>query len=380
MKTITDYWFTIEPYVFVGMTDSYVLLYNTLDGVIIESDKTKVIELLRETIKEENCGVVLLTGERYQQKEVNAFIGELREKYMGDIIDVSLSKGKPVQLLPYFNFPGRQVTGDQFLMTDNILGMLSEISIHVDHTTDIVKLLPYLQSVPEDLTLNIVGNINDVDNRNELLSFFDRLSVKKNIVCSYIDVITLQPAYENNFSYIISVQFPIDIDQWNISLQILQNQTLPFEYSFGVSSLEDCRQVEQLVEQFGIEKYRLNPVYTGDNIRFFEDNVFLTKEDILSATISIKDFFTRQSLNIYDFGKIHIMPTGDMYANINRPILGNISTDSIYEIVHKELQEGKSWLRVRNQAPCNNCVYQWLCPSPSDYEIAIGRPNLCHLK
>ena len=51
-----------------------------------------------------------------------------------------------------------------------------------------------------------------------------------------------------------------------------------------------------------------------------------------------------------------------------------------YEIISKEIAEGQSWLRIRNQFPCNACNYQWLCPSPSDYETAIGRPNLCHVK
>lgn len=34
----------------------------------------------------------------------------------------------------------------------------------------------------------------------------------------------------------------------------------------------------------------------------------------------------------------------------------------------------------RVQNPCNACIYQWLCPSPSNYELAIGKPNLCHVK
>jgi pseudo-rSAM protein len=123
----------------------------------------------------------------------------------------------------------------------------------------------------------------------------------------------------------------------------------------------------------------LKPIYTGDNIDFFEENVFLSKEDILSGSNSIKDFFAHQAINIYDFGKINIMSNGDVYANLNHPPLGNIYTNSIYEIIQKEIDEGKSWLRIRNQTPCNNCVYQWLCPSPSDYEIAIGRQNLCHI-
>jgi len=100
----------------------------------------------------------------------------------------------------------------------------------------------------------------------------------------------------------------------------------------------------------------------------------------LTALMSIKDFFSRQVMNIYDFGKINIMPDGETYANLNYSSLGNIYTDSIYEIVQKEIDEGKSWFRIRNQAPCDECVYQWLCPSPSNYEMDLGRPNLCNVK
>jgi len=382
MKTTSDYWFTIEPYVFVGLTNKRVLLYNTLDGVIIESDKGEVVELLRETLQVENCGVVLLTNERYKQKNVNGFIRELREKYMGDVIDVALSKGKPVQLLPYFNFPDKHeiYKKHNFSSLKNVLENLSEISIHVDVTTDTTKLILFLQSIPGSPTFNIIGNIRELINYSEILSCFEQCPSPKNILCSYKNVIALQPVFGNNFNYRISVDFPMDWQQWNLSRQILVNQTLPVEYVFNVTSDEDCLQVEHLVEQFSIENYRLNPVYTGNNILFFEKNVFLTKEDILSTPMTIKDFFTRQAMNIYDFGKINIMQNGDVYANLDHPVLGNINTDSIYEIVHKEVEEGKSWFRIRNQAPCNDCVYQWLCPPPSNYEIEIGRPNLCHVK
>jgi pseudo-rSAM protein len=74
------------------------------------------------------------------------------------------------------------------------------------------------------------------------------------------------------------------------------------------------------------------------------------------------------------------MPNGDVYANVNHPALGNIDTHSIHEIVQKEVDEGKSWFRIRAQAPCTDCIYQWLCPPLSDYEIVIGRSNLCHVK
>lgn len=377
----TDYWFTIEPYVYLGITDCKVLLYNTLDGVSIETETFEVIELLQELLQKENCGVVLLTEERYNRKVINSFIGELRDKFMGDIIGVSLSKGKPVQLLPLYNFPDKfDIYKKQSFSPDkNILEHLSEISIHVDSTTNLTKLISFLQSIPGKPIFNIVGNILEIENYGDLLAFFDQHDSPKNILCPYTHVAHLPPSFENNFVYKISVDFPIDLQQWHKSKQVLLHQTLPVVYIFNISSDEDYQQTVQMIDQFHIEEYQLNPIYTGGNIKFFEENVFLDKEDILSTPMSVKDFFSRQSVNIYDFGKINIMPNGDTYANVNHPLLGNIYIHNIYEIIHKELSEGKSWFRIRDQAPCNKCVYQWLCPSPSNYEIAIGQPNLCHV-
>jgi len=104
MKTKNDYWFTIEPYVYINITPKAALLYNTLDKVTVESEQIEIIGLLQELLIEKNCGVVLLENERYQKRNIKNFITELREKYMGDIIDVAFSKSKPVQVLPYINY------------------------------------------------------------------------------------------------------------------------------------------------------------------------------------------------------------------------------------------------------------------------------------
>lgn len=381
-KYSINYWFKIEPYVHVSMTDNCVLLYNTLDGVFIETDKIEVVKLLKETLQKESCGVVLLTSERYQQQDINNFIIELREKYMGDVIEVDLSKGKPVQILPYFNLSETQdlLKKHNFTSGNKILRFLSEINIHVDNRTHITDLISYLQSLPVSSTINIVGDLENVVNYKMLLSFLEQLPSSKNVISSYTNVISLQPDFENDFSYSISVRFPVDMPKWNHSRQLLLNQTLPFEYIFEVSSSDDCQQANRLAEKFDVEKYQLKPIYTGENIFFFKEKVFLSKEDILSTAMSINDFFANQSLNIYDFGKISIMPNGEIYANVNHPALGNIKTHSIYDIISNELEEGRSWLRIRNQVPCSTCIYQWHCPSPSDYEIVLGRPNLCHVK
>lgn len=382
MMNVFDYWFFIEPYVFVDIKNRCALLYNTLDGVTIESTHDTIIELLRETLQEENCGVTLLPKEKYQQKEINCFICELREKFMGDIIDISLSNGKPIQMLPFYNYSKEQelYKKNNFSPYKNVLEKLFEISLHIDKTTNISKLIDFIGTLPKNLTFNIAGNMDEISDYGKLFSHLNQYSSPKNLLCSYKSVISLQPIFENNFSYQISINFPIDMEQWNHAMDILFSQTLPIEFVFEVSSNDEVQQSEQLIEKYQIGKYRLQPHYTGENIRFFEDEVFLSKEDILSTPMTMKDFFARQAMNLYDFGKITVLSNGDVYANLNYPSLGNIYTNNIHEILQKEVEEGKSWFRIRNQVPCTDCVYQWICPSPSNYEIALGRPNLCHVK
>lgn len=107
--------------------------------------------------------MVLLTAEQYEQKDINDFIRELREKYMGDVIEVDLSNGKPIQILPFFNLSDTHELSKKHNFTPGkkVLNNLSEISIHVDHTTDITSLISFIQTLPENLTFNIVGNISD---------------------------------------------------------------------------------------------------------------------------------------------------------------------------------------------------------------------------
>ena len=381
-KETTNYWFKIEPYVHISIVNSNVLLYNTFDGSFIESKDIEIVKLLKETLLKENCGVVLLTAERYNLDNIRKFIMELRAKYMGDIIDIELSKSKPVQIMPFTSLVNTQelFKKQNFPTGKKILEYLSEISIYVDYNTNIMDLNSFLKSLPNISTVNIIGNLKDVANYKELLLVLDQFPSLKKITCNYSNVISLQPEFVNNFSYSILINYPIDISKWNYSRRLLLNQSIPFECIFEVTSMDNYSQINKFIEEFGIEKHQLKPVYTGDNIDFFKENVFLTKDDILSTPLSISDFFINQSMNIFAFGKIAIMSNGDIYANVNYPILGNIHTHSIYEIISKELEEGRSWLRIRNQAPCNTCLYQWFCPSPSNYEIAIGRPNLCHVK
>lgn len=376
-----DYWFTVEPYVLIDIVDCKALLYNTLDGEIIVSNQLCVINLLSRVLKRENCGVALLTYTEYQKDEIASFVKQLRDKYMGDIIAVNLSKGKPVQLFPYYYYIDKSLIKDFYLSENgNILENLSEMTICIDNETDVDYLVSYLKSIPKISLYNIYPSQLDIRRCGTLFEFLKNISADKYICSLYTDLKFDTIIFDGDFSYKILIKFPIDMNVLLGLIKILADASLSVEYIFEVSSNMDCIQAEKVVDSYNLMNYQLKPVYTGNNIDFFKENVFLVESDIISTHLSIKEIFIRQSVNAYDFGKLTIMLNGDVYANTNHPLLGNIYKNSIYEIVQEEMQNGKSWFRVREQQPCSSCIYRKLCPSPSDYEIQIGRYNLCHIK
>ena len=190
--SIIGWWFTIEPYVYIGLTSECVLLYNTLDGEYIESNKVEIIQLLKKLLERNNQGVVYLTNEDIQNRIVESFVDEVREKYMGDIIDIALSNEKPVQILPLFNFLDNEklevYKRHNFSVSRNLLENLFEITIHVNNETDICAFLNFLKSVPSKIIFNIYGKLNDVVNNERLLSFLDNSSSLKKVGSTVISV------------------------------------------------------------------------------------------------------------------------------------------------------------------------------------------------
>ena len=384
MNAINDainYWLVIEPYVYISLKSDLALLYNTLDGQVVESDNIRVVNMLKDLLLEKNCGVLLLKGEDYENKDILDFVETIRDKFMGDIIDVSFSNSKPVQTLPYCNYSDiydklRTVTDNSY---KSIMRNLLEVNINIDHTTNISDLIFFLISLPERIVYNIFGDIKNVPCYSDLVSLLVKSPSPKYLHCSYFGIEELILEFGDKFNYKICVDFPIDHESFNKSIKLLLSEELLYEFVFRLTSEDEYYQTEQIIKSFAISNYKIVPIYNGSNISFFEDEIYLTKDDILSSSLTLKELFIHQSINVFDFGKITIMPNGDIYANVNHPKLGNILDDCVYEIVKREIQNGISWYNIRNQYPCNNCLYQWLCPSPSDYEVHIGKPNLCHL-
>jgi pseudo-rSAM protein len=353
---------------------------------MIEIQNSAIITLIHNIFNKKNCGVIKLSKEQLNDATVIRFIMNIREKFIGDIIPVSLSDGKPVQLIPILNFQqdiNRLNKQSSMSIGENIINNLHEIEFRFIQSGDVsIDLLINFLLRTENITaLRISGCYWNYYKFSELLCFLNSYTSDKTMIVSYKDVNSnLLNIYSlsKKCTLYIHVDFPFEQKIWDTIWFVIKQY--PCHIIFDITSNNDYNNAKKIVSKYEITNFRFSPFYTSRNIRFFQKQVFLTKESILSEPLSLKEIYAHQIINTFDFGKLTVLSNGDVYANINFPSLGNIATHSIHELLYKEMTEGNSWLRIRDQKPCSECVYQWLCPSPSDYELIIGKPNLCHVK
>jgi pseudo-rSAM protein len=94
--------------------------------------------------------------------------------------------------------------------------------------------------------------------------------------------------------------------------------------------------------------YNVIPIYSGSNKLFFENNVYLTEEDILELKPELKTIHTNQILNSNFFGKLFITPDGKIYENINGNCIGQINNSNLAEIVYNNILNGVCRFKTRS--------------------------------
>lgn len=181
----------------------------------------------------------------------------------------------------------------------------------------------------------------------------------------------------SNFNYDAIVTFPIDKEKFKERARAWKD--VNFRYHFFISDINEYKESDRLIQEFEIDNYFIHPVFTGENLNFFEENVYTDTEDIFTNPLPFHQIFAHQKLNTNFFGQLTVFPDGAIYANVNSPSLGNAGTDTLLDIIKKEMVENTAWRHIRNETPCSDCLYQYLCSSPSNYEIVIKRANLCHI-
>jgi len=143
MKNGKGYWLYFEPYVHISLKKSAVMLYNTINGERVETEDLDIIQLVYATQHYLNQGVVFLETTMYEQTTVYNFVHEIREKYIGDVIDVALMPEKPIQFIPIPNlFTGtvKAKSSPESLMREDIFSYFHFLTLQITNQCEYLCL------------------------------------------------------------------------------------------------------------------------------------------------------------------------------------------------------------------------------------------------
>ena len=399
-----DYWFYLSPKVYVASKEN-IFLYHTESGARLEVTERHLKDLLQAVYEPKNLGVVEFPQELWKQEGAHALIEQMLSLHMAGLIPIDREHDKPINFLPILNLQkdvDKAVSiGELSLVVDDLLSYLSRLTLCLGGG----RLCPsYLSRVWREQEAHWMSP----SLLHSLLEQACHSRLKQ--VGLYADSLFLHPQIKEILGLLESYEY--DYQLWMSAKHYLQHQEQIkmclrsmkcichlsllasateledlarmneediqlFSWHFLIEDEAQYARVEQFTERWGIVQSELVPIYTGDNLPFFEEYIYLSEDDIFSEPIEMRRIFCNQKLNSNDFGALTVLPTGECRVSLNTPTLGDLMQTSLLEILYKELTTNTAWRKTRNSGKCQKCFFQYLCPPPSSYEQVIGREDLC---
>jgi pseudo-rSAM protein len=413
MEDLTVLWFYLEPYVFISEDDKGFLFYDTYHKKGLSVDKSeRVSDIVRYLQTPEHMYSISVSVKDLEDEQLYNFIQSMQEGGYGDLLEGELPK--PVIMPPLLNLQKsvERMKKNDLLIGENIMSYLHEVTIYIngectqkcsecrnlfkqlpcctqtEHTLDFNSLNDFLHSIAYTRTaINITGgNPFQYPDFHKLLDVLGRRASLQTFIVNYRNI-----PDDSDMLYIFTNEsFRLKIivnDSYQVSSLVtiagkLKHGNIRQRWEIYISSISEYEKAKQLTNQLSDQdiEAQIKPFYNKKNRDFFEEYVFVNQEDILTIELDRQSVFALQALNVNNFGKITVLSDGKVYANVNTEPLGNIC-EPIYHILCKEHERGASWRNTRyNTGTCNQCRFKLLCPSPSNYELAIGKPNLCHVR
>jgi pseudo-rSAM protein len=406
-----NYWFALSKHVFVSFNNpDTILLYHTINGTYLINSKPECIELIKDVYNPINLGVIALES-KDDNKCINDFIDEINIHGMGVVIEKTDNLSKPINLLPLLNLQNDiaklQKNGETHLIGENISEYLTSLNIFINgeckqtchhcglyyqQTLSCTKFpgskkisLKTIRSILSHSAstqvhhINILGgNIFLYPHFNELITLLQTYSYNYHLWINYKNIVNIEDLLDLPFHKEFVISFPLDSEK-SSKLILSCIERTDVSLNFLVECQSHLEAVNELINHIKKINYKLIPIYSGSNISFFEKNVYLTKEDITVEPIEMRNIFRNQKLNANFFGSLNFLPDGTVKANTNEPSIGRFPEKSLLELIYEELITNTAWRKTRDGTACDKCVFKYLCPPPSNIELALGKYNLCHV-
>lgn len=409
MKNEFGLW--LNPDTFIWRNNNEVLVYNSGLGngflMPLSNVSSSLIERLIDPLQMYCVEVLMAEMEDISTKE---FINKVTNTGSGGICVREGGSPKPVVMFPKLNIQRsveRQSKVAAHYRDDKIMLDLFEMTICFNGIEDTVRTgwnkqflyppvtnkildsritLKHLESISVSSGLKsinlLASDFSTIESFVEIVDSLCRINATKTIWCRIEDLSDkmaeiVKTLYDGYFRLMLVISPICDPEKSKAMLERIRSDFPEAVYVFIISGEDDYKNVEGIVDRLSspIES-SIIPLFTGNNMDFFINHVFIQPETLLESGLTKREIFAHQAVNTFDFGKVSLMPDGNFYANLHHPPIGK-ANENLKEVLHRELFTGRSWRRIRDEKPCTDCLYRWLCPSPSNYELAIGRPDLC---
>ena len=412
MEVEQKYWFYLEPYTFIFQVEGNAVIYNTLNSVyLVVPNDTFTLEILNQLNDTSNGYCLILDEEQLSNTVFKQFVQKVQASFSGGFVVAESKTSKPFLFKPmlFLNTNIRKSQEEDLLfLGERVLEHLNEVTLYLpeikEHSYkskyadcykqmlhpiswegECLKVSDYL-SFLLDLNASGVSKVNILGGdliRNEYFSDLYPTVVgckfKRSYYVLFEDLSEKCKDWLSEDNTEMTVLVHSGFDQKQIKEWVHFFLSSNVIWQFVISSEKDVQEVELLDFPVTV-RIELKPYYTGNNMTFFERYIFSSLEDIIAEPLSKKTIFRRQVLNENFFGKLTMFPSGKVYANVNCNPIGYYPQKSLKELVFEELTHSSAWFRLRDQQPCVKCVNKYLCPSISNYELVMGRDNLCTVK
>lgn len=425
------YWLCLEPYVHVAVRKNNALLYDALGGQVLECiNDVRISGLIKKLQQGDTLYVTRLSARELAEPRLARFVATLREKFMGDLLPVALSGGKPLQWIPavkiHKDLFAEEYRANDLLRGENTLNSLTEITLYVNNQAsaqarplpeayrqflypryaegarreigfDLVRRMLGEMRGSSAFRLNIIGgNIFAYSHlaglfktladtpfiKNFCLQAADFEGAGQAASVDFLDQVQSRTRNELTQATVFSASPAPEADALGRCLTRLRRAGFAkLAVVFVTSGEADLEAADRIARQLRLESCKYQPYFNGRNLPWFKRHVFISREQLRATGLSHRDMLVQQKINPLSFGRLTVLEDGRVYANVNARLLGRLGQQSLYDLVDAELKSGASWRRLRSaRKPCSGCVYNLICPPPTNYEYVLGKNDLCTIR
>lgn len=400
---VGDYWFYMPQSIYVAIKDN-VMLYDTIENrqLIISESFMKPIFMDLQDIG--NMGVVRLERSLAESDAVR----RITDLGMGVLLDIQQHPERPVLLpsqqtvnLDYDRIKDEKLS--TFFLNKDLSRYLLDLSIvhkvmpnsrcsgyfisgTARQTNQKITGIPVsiLQSLMDQIQyypLTRVRIISDSMDRHDIAGIKDAISRvmqigKKPVVCVNVDsgINDMISAMDD-----IGLQLVVDSfsDPERLRKKLRCGCAENSHIKFVIRNEREYTLALDLIMEFGIEDYEVYPFIDGANRGFISYVMSPEREEIFARPISMKEIFRNSKLNSNTFGRMTVVPNGDIHADSFSSPLGNIRKDRMLDCIQKAVSSKDTWRFTRQYPRCAKCLFQYLCPPPSAFDEMLDFSSTC---